>query len=266
MNTNAATLIDLARMEILNTVLLDNIDRGAADPWGVAWSADGATLLVTHAGTHEFSVIDFPALLAKLARVPAALDPSKPTDYISASRVQADVPNDLAFLVGVRQRIKLPPSDLGPRAVVLLGRKAYTANYFSDSLSLVDLPAPNPEPSPSRSPPRGGADARKPRLHLTACPSRAKGEFYFNDAGICFQGWQSCASCHPGQARVDALNWDLLNDGIGNPKNTKSLLLSHKTSARHEHGRARNRGNGRPRRHPAHPVHRAAGRDRRGAR
>ena len=30
-------------------------------------------------------------------------------------------------------------------------------------------------------------------------------------------------------ARVDGLNWDLLNDGIGNPKNTKSLLLAFKT-------------------------------------
>ena len=29
--------------------------------------------------------------------------------------------------------------------------------------------------------------------------------------------------------RPDALNWDLLNDGIGNPKNTLSLLLSHQT-------------------------------------
>jgi cytochrome c peroxidase len=56
-----------------------------------------------------------------------------------------------------------------------------------------------------------------------------KGEFYFNDAGICFQGWQSCASCHSYDARVDGLNWDLLNDGIGNPKNAKSLLLSHRT-------------------------------------
>ncbi|MHC4594748.1 MAG: c-type cytochrome, partial [Planctomycetota bacterium] len=45
----------------------------------------------------------------------------------------------------------------------------------------------------------------------------------------CFQQWQSCASCHPGGGRADALNWDLLNDGIGNPKNTKSLLLAHKT-------------------------------------
>jgi cytochrome c peroxidase len=55
-----------------------------------------------------------------------------------------------------------------------------------------------------------------------------KGERLFNDATICFQGWQSCGSCHP-DGRIDAFNWDLLNDGIGNPKNTKSLLLSHVT-------------------------------------
>ena len=44
-----------------------------------------------------------------------------------------------------------------------------------------------------------------------------------------FQGWQSCASCHDDDGRVDGLNWDLLNDGIGNPKDTKSLVLSHRT-------------------------------------
>jgi YVTN family beta-propeller protein len=230
MNSNAATIIDLARMEILNTVLLDNIDRGAADPWGIAWSADSATLLITHAGTHEISVIDFPAALAKLAKVPATLDPAKPVDPISASRVQADVPNDLAFLVGVRQRIKLPKNDLGPRAVVCLGRNAYVANYFSDSLSLVDLSSPQPRPQsiPLLLQP-AGASAKGLASPLDRMPITRKGEFYFNDAGICFQGWQSCATCHPGQARADGLNWDLLNDGIGNPKNTKSLLLSHKT-------------------------------------
>jgi cytochrome c peroxidase len=58
---------------------------------------------------------------------------------------------------------------------------------------------------------------------------KRKGEMLFNDASICFQKWHSCASCHPGQGRSDGLNWDLLNDGIGNPKNTKSLLLAHKT-------------------------------------
>jgi cytochrome c peroxidase len=29
--------------------------------------------------------------------------------------------------------------------------------------------------------------------------------------------------------RADGLNWDLLNDGMGNPKNTRSLFLAHQT-------------------------------------
>jgi YVTN family beta-propeller protein len=217
MNTNAKTIVDLARMEILNTVLLDNVDSGAANPWGVAWSADSKTVCVAIAGTHEISVTDFPALLAKLEKLPAKLDPNKTYDYNAASRVQADVPNDLSFLVNVRRRLRLPADDRGPRAVVLLGAKAYVATYFSDSLVVVDVAAQYPK---FESIPLG------PKQEMSA---ERKGEFYFNDAGICFQGWQSCASCHPGDGRVDALNWDLLNDGIGNPKNNKSLLLTHKT-------------------------------------
>ena len=56
-----------------------------------------------------------------------------------------------------------------------------------------------------------------------------KGEKYFNDAGHCYQGWQSCNGCHPGDGRTDGMNWDLMNDGVGNPKNCKSLLYSHVT-------------------------------------
>jgi cytochrome c peroxidase len=63
----------------------------------------------------------------------------------------------------------------------------------------------------------------------TTMTAERQGEIYFNDASLCFQQWQSCASCHSDDGRVDALNWDLLNDGIGNPKNVKSLLLSHVT-------------------------------------
>ena len=55
-----------------------------------------------------------------------------------------------------------------------------------------------------------------------------RGEMLFHDANLCFQRWQSCASCHP-DARADGLNWDLLNDGLGTPKNTKSMLWSHRT-------------------------------------
>jgi len=215
MNTSALTLIDLGAMRILNTVLLDDVDRGAANPWAAAWSADGKTLGVTHAGTHELSVIDVPALLAKLARLPTAPDPSQPIDYSAASRIAADVPNDLSFLVGIRQRVKL--TGIGPRALVVAGSRVYVANYYSDTLDLIDLNAPTLRATSI------GLGSRPPISMLR------RGEMLFNDATICFQSWQSCASCHSDDARVDGLNWDLLNDGVGNPKNSRSLLWSHKT-------------------------------------
>lgn len=215
-NSNAMTLIDLAEQRLLNTVLLDNIDSGAANPWAAAWNADGKTIYVTHAGTHELSVVDFPALLAKLSAL-AASGGSKPGEYAMASRKPEDVPNDLSFLVGVRQRIKLSEKDRGPRSVALIGTTAWLGNYFTDTLTRIDLAASRPQ---AESIPLG------PGQEMTAI---RKGEFLFNDASICFQGWQSCASCHSSDGRVDGLNWDNLNDGIGNPKNVKSLLHAHQT-------------------------------------
>jgi YVTN family beta-propeller protein len=197
---NALTLIDVRRQSLLNTVLLDNIDNGAANPWAVAWTADGNRICATHAGTHELSVIDAPALLRKLA------GPAEPA---------APPAHDLTYLVGLRQRI--PLHQKGPRSVAVIGSKAYVGNYFSDSLSIVDLSAPD-------------SRARTIALGQAQPLSVARqGELAFNDASLCFQGWQSCASCHSSDARVDALNWDLLNDGLGNPKNSRSLLFAPQT-------------------------------------
>jgi hypothetical protein len=199
-------------------------------PWGVACTADGQTVCVAHAGTHELSVINMPGVMEKLAKIaapppaapaaapgaaPAAPGSASDSRSVYASSSPADVPNDLAFLVDLRQRI--PLSGNGPRGVAVIGTKAYVAQYFSDSLAVVDL-APKPE---------------KPvtTLALGLAPKMTverRGEMLFNDGTICFQHWQSCASCHP-DSRVDALNWDLMNDGLGNPKNNKSMLLSHKT-------------------------------------
>jgi YVTN family beta-propeller protein len=217
MNTNAKTIIDLGRMEVLNTVLLDNVDRGMANPWGIAWSADGTALFIAHAGTHEISIINFPALLDRLRLVSALTNKAMPSDGYLASRCREDVPNDLAFLVGLRQQIPLPTTDRGPRAIAVAGSMLYVANYFSDTVSVLDPKAPE------------AAVTSVPLGPSRATTTIRKGEFYFHDATICFQGWQSCASCHPGDGRVDALNWDLLNDGVGNPKNNKSLLLTHRT-------------------------------------
>jgi cytochrome c peroxidase len=128
-----------------------------------------------------------------------------------------DMQEALPFLTGARERIKLAKEDLGPRAVAMVGKTVYAANYFSDTLSIIDFSTRMPKVESIRLGPQHEMDIVR------------KGEFYFHDAGICLQGWQSCSSCHPGDARVDGLNWDLLNDGIGNPKNTKSLLLAHQT-------------------------------------
>ncbi len=215
-NTSAISVIDVARWERINTVLLDNIDAGAANPWAVAWNPEGSRLCVTHAGTHELSVIDFPALLAKLEKL-ASPDSARKVEASAASRTAADVPNDLSFLVGLRQRIRLAANDRGPRAAWVAGSRVWVANYFSDTLSVVDLAA-------------GRWVAESVALGpVRAMTQVRRGEFLFNDGSICFQGWQSCSSCHSDDARVDGLNWDNLNDGIGNPKSSKSLLLGHQT-------------------------------------
>jgi YVTN family beta-propeller protein len=215
-NSNAFTLIDLDTLSVLNTVLLDNAESGAANPWSCGWSPDGATLFITHAGTHEVSLIDFPGLLARLARLPENLEDRLTADYTTGSRVKADVPNDLAFLTGLRERIKL--KGKGPRAAVVKGTRLIVAGFFSDTLEVINLQR---SPTPILVEARFTAD-------LPMSENR-RGEFFFNDGSLCFQGWQSCASCHSDDARVDGLNWDLLNDGIGNPKNTKSMLLAHRT-------------------------------------
>jgi YVTN family beta-propeller protein len=209
-NTNALSVIDVDEKSLVNTVLLDNIDLGAATPWGVVCTADGRSLCVACAGVDEVSVIDRIKLHEKLAKVAAGEQVSE------APLSAADVPNDLSFLVGLRRRASL--AGKGPRGVAAVDGKIYAAEYFSDSLGMIDLASETP--ASARSLPLG------PQVPLTTV---RKGEMLFNDATICFQHWLSCASCHPGEARVDGLNWDLLNDGIGTPKSTKSMLLAHKT-------------------------------------
>ncbi len=68
----------------------------------------------------------------------------------------------------------------------------------------------------------------RPPHRPTRLTHQRRGKLLFHDATICQQQWQNGASCHP-DGRIDALNWDLLHDGEGNPKNTKSLLWSHRT-------------------------------------
>ncbi len=204
-NTNAISVIRTSDRKLICTVLLDDVDRGFANPWAIDFSSDASLLCVSSAGTHEISLIDLKGLMAKIESAMPATE----------AKARMDPHNDLSFLSGLRTRVSLKGN--GPRNIAVAGNTIYATEYFSDSLARVVI---------------NDATALEiasiPLAARTELTPERRGEMLFNDATICFQHWQSCASCHP-DVRTDGLNWDLLNDGIGNPKNVKSLLLSHKT-------------------------------------
>ena len=122
----------------------------------------------------------------------------------------------LSYLL--ESRIRIPLQVNGPRSLVLYGNQLFAAGYFSGNLEKIDV-TPGQKIHTTLYPLGGGHSLSEVQ----------RGEMIFNNAKYCFQQWQSCASCHSADARTDGLNWDLLNDGIGNPKNTKSLLYAHFT-------------------------------------
>jgi mono/diheme cytochrome c family protein len=205
MNTAALSFLRPGENAPYATILLDDPEHGAANPWAVVVSADGSTLVVSHAGTHELSLIPIAPLLEKIRKAP-----DRPS-----------LAFHLSFLYGLRTRVKT--GGLGTRALAVLPSGVVSADRFSDSLCLT----------------RGGASDPISKRYLlrpeVVMSPAQRGELAFNDATLCVQQWQSCASCHP-DGRVDALNWDLLNDGIGNPKNARSLLFAHRRSPVMSHG------------------------------
>lgn len=195
MNTSAMGIIDVGTLEKIATVLLDDPERGAAGIWDVNCTAEN--IVITHSGTHEISLIDYNGFVEKL------------NSYPNKNLLNFD----LSFMQGIRQRIPLVGN--GPRNFVISGNMAFIPTYFSDTLNLVSLT---------------NGQITSVALNPGRLASKIDiGERVFNDASFCFQNWQSCNGCHPGDARADGLNWDLMNDGVGNPKNTKSLLYSHVT-------------------------------------
>lgn len=241
MNTSALSVIDLQKDELYATMLLDSIDLGAADPWGAALTADGKTLWVSLSGCHEVARLDVGRLVEMLSgNVPDQYAKSLGSANINPwAEVKKDpkyrfqLVNDLMamyfaeliqrFPVGGRTLLYLHaadrPFERGPRGIALSpdGKQLYVPTYFGGALCVMDtetgnlarnIPVgPQPEPDQVR-----------------------KGAIAFHDAELCFQKWQSCATCHPSDARMDGLRWDLLNDGMGNHKKTRSLVYSHVTA------------------------------------
>jgi hypothetical protein len=201
-NVNVVSVIDLTRMKTITAIGLDELQEGAANPWGIRCSAGGQDVWVASAGTHQLCRIAISDLVGDTARKTMSPLPGAWPVYPSLGE-------------SLWQRVPLPGK--GPRNVATHGTTAYVAEYFSDTVSIVSCDAQQGTTV------RSLALGPTPKLTL-----QRRGQMLFDDATICYQQWQSCASCHP-DGRADALNWDLMNDGVGNPKNSKSMVLSHQT-------------------------------------
>ncbi len=204
-DTNAVGVINTEKDEMEFTFLLDDVDRGFANPYGVNITEDGKTLIVVGAGTHELSIIDRIAMHEKY---------EKNKNHPDKNGTILEPHNDLAFVADVRKRIAL--DGFGPRFAAIRDNSVVTTMYYSDTLNILNLDDPMLKPKKWSI---GGNEVLN---------EIRRGDLYFHDASLCFQNWLSCATCHT-EVRSDNLNWDLLNDGMGNPKQSKSMLYAHQT-------------------------------------
>jgi YVTN family beta-propeller protein len=203
-HSNGFSVMDLEQPGHRVTLLLDRLMAGAANPWGLAISSDDRRLYVSLAGVHEIAIVDLPKVLDLVAKVePAEVD-----------RLSKDV--EILDRRGIMRRVDA--GGIGPRGIALdeATGELLVTNYFSDTVSVLDAETGEHLATIPLGPPQPMTVWRK-------------GEMLFNDGRLCFQQWFSCASCHQEDATVDGLSWDLANDGLGNPKNAKSMHDVHDT-------------------------------------
>ena len=162
----ALSVFDAKSGQYVNTVLLDDLDLGAAEPWDVV--CDEREIVVAHSGSSELSYIDRRAFEAKLE-----------------AAGKRDLSTDMSFMAGIRRRV--PTKRQGPRKLARRDGKVGVTEYLEDR------------------------------------PGITKGELHFNDARLCFQQWQSCATCHP-NGRSDGMTWSFPREsGLGLPERTCDL-------------------------------------------
>jgi len=223
----AVSVIDIAQRKRIGTIALDEKHHGAIDPSDGNFSKDGKSIFITCAGSRDIHAVDMAATIDKLLQLQIQNEAAKQKDASFVPVPAANVPD---FLDGLRQRYHLRAGDgfadpwssdasisRSPRRSVVLGSKIYTAAYFSDALVVLDTEAPVKE--------MVSAVRIGPKPTLT---DRRLGEALFQDAGLLLGKIYSCTSCHP-DGRADGINWDMMEDGLGNPKNTRSILLADRT-------------------------------------
>jgi YVTN family beta-propeller protein len=168
-------------------VPLDELDRYAAQPFGVAIAPDSSRLFVTAGGSEAVLVIDLPRLLSFVNAHPRPASGSYASDLSASSN----------YVIG---RI---PVGHNPRGLALSpdGRRLLVANRLDDSISVID--------------------ARTLKVVSTFALNGPepvnvlrRGEQTFYSARYSFQGQIACASCHI-DSTFDGLTWDLEPDGFG---------------------------------------------------
>jgi len=166
---------------------LDELERYASMPFGVAISPDKSRLYVTAGGSECVIAIDVARLLHFVRTRPRpasgsfAEDLSAGANYIVARIAVGHNPRGLAF----------SPD----------GRKLFVANRLEDTISIID-PRTNRVTST--------IELEGPKV----VSALRRGEQTFYTARYSFQGQIGCASCHI-DSTFDGLQWDLEPDGFG---------------------------------------------------
>ena len=164
-------------------VPLDELERYAAQPFGVVVSPDKSRIYISCGGSETVTVVDAPRLLRY-----AHAHPGSSAQDLAAS----------ANYVVTRIRVGHNPRGL---ALSPDGRKLLVANRLDDTISVIDT-ASNRVASTI---PLAGPKTVSTLRH---------GEQTFYSARFSFQGQIGCATCHI-DSTFDGLTWDLEPDGFG---------------------------------------------------
>ena len=168
-------------------VPLDELDRYAAQPFGVVIAPDSSRIYVSAGGSEAVLAIDLQRLLRFVNARPRPASGSYASD-LSASSNYA---------------IARIPVGRNPRGLALSadGRKLLVANRLDDSISVVDTRTLKVASTVA-------LNGDEPLNVLR------RGEQTFYTARYSFQGQISCSSCHI-DSTFDGLAWDLEPDGFG---------------------------------------------------
>jgi len=164
-------------------VPLDELERYASQPFGVAIALDKSRIYVTSGGSEIVTVIDVPRLLAYIHAHPAGF-----VQDLSAS----------ANYVVTRIAVGSNPCGL---TLTRDGRSLFVANRLDDTISVIDT--------------RTNKVATTIKLEGPKTVSAIRhGEQTFYTARYSFQGQIGCANCHI-DSTFDGIQWNLEPDGFG---------------------------------------------------